>query len=703
MPKPERPAEVLIVGAGASGGVAALRLAEAGVDVVCLEQGDWPDRATYRGGEPEGDLVARKRWSGSPNVRGLASDYPIDTSDSEIAPVNYNGVGGGTILYNAQWPRLLPTDFRVRSTDGVAADWPLTYEELQPFYERTDRQFTISGLGGNPAYPPGADPPLPPLPIGEVGLRVARAHVSMGWHWWPENNAIASVDIDASRHRCAQRGTCGQGCGEGAKASTDLSHWPAAISAGARLVTGARVREITVGSDGRATGASWVDPTGHERFQGADVVLLAANGIGTPRILLNSTSVRFPDGLANSSGLVGRHLMLHPLASVIGLFDEDLRTWRGQSGALIQSLHFYGSDPARGFLRGARWSLSPGGGALKAALARGGVWGAGHHAHVRARLGRSASWTVLGEDLPDPDNRVELAAGLTDSSGIPAPAVRYRVSDNSKALLAWHSERAGESLLEAGAGRVEVVRQPANGHFLGTARMGDDPDTSVVDRWGMAHDVPNLGIIDGSTFVTAGGVNPTSTICALALRTVDRLLTHRGRPPRRGPSRVRVPSTEVADASVPATFVRVRAGSTRPELDVADRGRLATVGGALIPAGDGMPSAHQAGVDGALVDRVLRARPDLAEPLHRALAGLVDGSDSGGPIDLGAIERLAGRDPEGHAALLLVVAGGYYMDPEVRRLLDYPDDVSQPVNALTFPAYIEEGLLDSVPSGHQGS
>ena len=192
---------------------------------------------------------------------------------SDMGVVNWNGVGGGTVLYNAQWPRMLPDDFRVHAIDGVARDWPLTYEELAPFYERIDQQFMVSGLGGNPAFPEGAEPPLPPLPIGKGGLKVARAHARLGWHWWPETNAIASVDIDESRHRCAQRGTCGQGCGEGAKASTDLTHWPQAIAAGARLITGARVREITVGADGRVTGALWLDEQHREHQLTADIVL----------------------------------------------------------------------------------------------------------------------------------------------------------------------------------------------------------------------------------------------------------------------------------------------------------------------------------------------------------------------------------------------------------------------------------------------
>ncbi len=683
-------ASVLLIGAGASGAVAALRLAQAGVDVVCLEQGDWPDRASFRGGEPEGDLIARGPWSSSPIVRNGPHDYPIDTTASDMGVVNWNGVGGGTVLFNAQWPRLLPEDFRVHSVDGLARDWPLTYDELAPYYERIDRQFTVSGLGGNPAFPEGSDPPLPPLPIGKGGLRVARAHARLGWHWWPETNAIASVDIDESRHRCAQRGTCGQGCGEGAKSSTDLTHWPQAIAAGARLVTGARVREITVGTDGRATGALWLDEHHREHRQTADIVLVAANGIGTPRLLLNSTSSRFPDGLANSSGLVGRRLMLHPLATVHGIFDEDLESWRGQNGALIQSTQFYASDPSRGFVRGARWSLTPGGGALKTVLGPGGVWGDGHHAFVRERLGRTVSWVVLGEDLPDEANRVTLSRDRADASGIPAPVLTYRISDNSRALLAWNCERAAESLRAAGAVKTEIVQHSANGHFMGTACMGDDPTTSVVDRWGMSHDIPNLGIIDGSVFVTAGGVNPTPTITALALRAVEHLLESRGAAGSRRQRKVaRDSPIGGAEQAEPIGLQLARP----VRVHEADRATFARLADLLIPGGDGMPAASAAGAHAHLLDRLLRVRPDLLPPLMRAADALRDRAASG-QLTLHAVEEWGATDRPALAALRQLAAGAYYMNGDVRKQLGYPDDVSQPVPAFGFPAYIEEGLLD---------
>ena len=584
------------------------------------------------------------------------------------------------LIFAGAWPRMLPSDFRVRSLDGVADDWPLTYDELRPYYERTDREFGVSGMGGDPAYPAGGeDPPLPPLPLGAGGLQVARAHTRLGWHWWPEPNSILSVAYDG-RRPCVQRGTCQQGCAEGAKASTDLTHWPKAIASGARLVTGARVRRLETNAAGLVTGATWLDRDGGEHFEPASVVVLAANAIGTPRLLLLSASSAHPDGLANASGLVGRRLMIHPFANVAGLFDEDLESWQGQFGCSIESFEFYETDERRGFVRGAKWGLAPTFGPINAALpSRAGsqAWGPDHHLHVRSHLGRGANWGLFSEDLPDESNHLTLSATLADSSGIPAPEIHYTMSENSRRLLDFHIERASESLLEAGAHTIEVDRlmRYSGWHLLGTARMGDDPATSVLDRWNRAHDVPNLYVVDGSCFVTSSGVNPTSSICALALRAADHLVETRFDQRGAGVSAPSTPSSTPSDPLV--------------GLDDDRRAAFAAVADHLIPEAHGMPSAGTV-VGDARLRFVLNARPDLVDPLR---AGLRPELGEDPAARLAALER---DEPDHHAALLLVVVGGYYTDKDVRERLGYPGQVAKTLYSWQLPTYVEEGLTDRV-------
>ncbi|HZQ84818.1 MAG TPA: GMC family oxidoreductase [Acidimicrobiales bacterium] len=670
----EPPVDVLVIGAGVAGAVVAKRLVEAGLSVTCLEQGNWPDRAEYPGASPEWELRAARQWSSSPHVRNAIADYPIEASRSDLGVLNFNGVGGGSVLYNAQWPRMLPADFRAGTLDGVAEDWPIGYAELQPYYEATDRDFGVSGLGGNPMYPPGADPPLPPLPIGDIGLRVARAHARLGWHWWPGTNAILSAR-HAGRNPCVQRGSCGSGCNEGAKASTDVTHWPAVVRMGGRVITGARVRRIVLDARGLACGAEWADDDGREHYQAADVVVCAANGIGTPRLLLASASRHHPDGLANSSGLVGRNLMLHPLASVTGLFDGPADGWRAHNGVLVHSLEFARTDPARGFVRGATWALVTAGGPLRAALAPDGrgSWGAAHHANVRQRLGRSGSWVIIAEDLPDPANRVELSTELADAAGLAAPSVTYRLADNTRRLMAWHVDRARESLAAAGAWRTEVTWHRANGHFMGTARMGNDPSTSVVGPDCLAHDIANLMVPDGSAFVTAGSANPTTTIAAVARHAAECLLARHGDIPRPVHRRA-FGSTAVAGQAPGARRAAVHPPA--PQLTPDERDRLRAIADELIPADDVMPPASAAGVGDERLDQVLHARPDLWPPLKEALSA-----------DAPLTERQL-------ATVRYVVAGAYYLAPAVREALGYRPGDALPVRPDALPDYIEEGLLD---------
>jgi choline dehydrogenase-like flavoprotein len=511
--------DVLIIGAGASAAAFAWSIADTKMHIVCLEQGDWVDHQNYP--SVGKDWHSRPDFGSDPNVRKAAADYPINCEDSDIAASNYNGVGGGTILYAAHFPRFHPSDFRVKTLDGVAGDWPIDYKTLEPFYAINDKMMGVSGLAGDPAYPP-KQPVMPPLPLGKSSAALARGYNQLGWHWWPSDCAINTETYDG-RDKCINLGTCGIGCPQGAKGSVDVTYWPIAIRSGVELKTNCRVREITVGSDGMATGAIYFDADGNEQRINASMVVVACNGIGTPRLLLNSKSNLFPDGLANSSGLVGKNLMFHPYGGVDGVFDEELDGNKGPHKGL--SCHeFYETDASRGFVRGFSFEMHRGYGPINSAvlgMLTGHIpWGAAHHDAYRKIVDRTMTIVAVCEDLPQVRNEVVLDPELCDSDGIPAAKINYTMSDNSKTMMQFALERGREALDAAGA--KDVLREVgpikhAGWHNMGTTRMGSDPSTSVVNEWGRCHDVKNLFIIDGSLFVTGAAINPTPTIQALAL------------------------------------------------------------------------------------------------------------------------------------------------------------------------------------------
>jgi choline dehydrogenase-like flavoprotein len=516
-------ADVVVIGAGPSGGIVSYTLAQAGLKVVCLEQGGWVNPTDYPANFPEWELLIQRRWSHDPNERRLPADYPIDVTDSDMSPVMYPAVGGSTIFFGAEWPRLTPSDFRTYSLDGVGTDWPIRYEDLAPYYDRIDRFIGVSGVGGDPAYPDGLDYPLPPLPIGKAGLRAAAGANKLGWHWWPGTNAIPSARFK-NLEACGRWGVCEWGCPESAKSSADVAWWPHALASGATLITGARARRIETRPDGLAECVLWMDRAGVEHRQRANAVVVCANGIGTARLLLLSAGPAHPAGLGNSSGLVGKNLMLHPNSSVTGYYDEDLESWRGPAGQLITCMEFYETRPEHDFVRGAKMMILPTPGPLNAvethrSLPYDQVWGPAIHDVVRTHR-NGILWCATTEDLPDEKNRVTLHPTLTDDSGVPAPKVDYRISENNWKILHFTLDKMTQLHQAAGAREtfpVPIWRdQP--GHMLGTARMGDDPRTSAVDPFGRMHDAPNVHVADGSIFTTAGSANPTATICALALR-----------------------------------------------------------------------------------------------------------------------------------------------------------------------------------------
>ena len=520
------PADVLIIGAGASGATVAWNLAETKMRIVCLEQGGWTNPATYPSTGRDWETRAQSDFSINPNRRQGPADYPVNDDDCPIKVANFNGVGGGTVLYAGHYPRFHPSDFKVKTLDGVADDWPIDYATLEPFYAQNDRITGVSGLAGDPAYP-AKQPLMPPLPMGLSGTKLAEGFNQMGWHWWPSDSAIATQPYQG-RDKCINLGACLSGCAQGAKASTDITYWPEAIRAGVELRCWARVKEITVDDTGMANGVHYFDEQGQAQFQPAHVVILACNGVGTPRILLNSKSEQHPEGLANSSGLVGKNLMLHPYASINGIFEDELDGYRGPHDS-IWSQEFYETNQDRGFVRGYTYEFIRGRGPVATALTglhTGRIpWGKDHHTAYRQLHNRIAGMVSICEDLPEEHNRVTLDPILTDTHGIPAPKMTYRISENSQRMLDFSIERASEALMAAGAQDLMVESPIAGGgwHLMGTARMGTDPTQSVVNSWGRSHDVRNLFVVDGSIFVTSAGVNPTRTIQALALYISDQI------------------------------------------------------------------------------------------------------------------------------------------------------------------------------------
>ncbi len=535
--KPDR-VDVVIVGAGVGGALAALTLARAGLKVVCLEQGGWTRPEDHPHASPDWEWQRATRWSTAPNVRQRTQDYPVDSTDE--LTLMWNGVGGSSTVYTATWPRFRPSDFRKGTEHGLQPDWPFTYEDLAPWYEAHDQMVGVSGLLGDPAIPPRGPFQTRPLPPGPLGKVAARGFEKLGWHWWPMPCAILAENFDG-RPACNNCGNCQSGCPTGALNDYQISAWPKAIAAGVELRPFARVERIETAADGRATGVVYVDrQTGLRYQQDADVVILAANGVGTPRLLLLSESARFPNGLANSSDQVGRNLMHHGLAIVEIWTRERTDAHQGIVSAVYICEEFAETDPARGFVNGLTLHITRMNGAGYQANGShsGNVapWGAAHHAWFREHFAHGFNVLVVGDDLPIATNRVTLSETRTDDSGLPAPKITYKLDPNDRRMIDFGIARARDLATAVDAFDVKVnaftnadgIYSPPAWHLLGTCRLGTDPGASVVNQWQQAWDVPNLFIMDGSVLPTGAAVNPTSTIGAMTLRAASHLRDHFG-------------------------------------------------------------------------------------------------------------------------------------------------------------------------------
>ena len=466
--------DVLIVGAGPSGAIAAKRLAEEGFKVLVLEQGDWPDYSKATVTREDFPLTAGRDWGWDPNLRQAPGDYPIDDSESDITALMWNGVGGGTVVYAAQWQRNMPSDFRVKTLDGVAEDWPMTYEDLEPYYVRVERDFGDLRAGGGHRVPARRRP--------AAAARAARAG-GRARRQGPQRARLALVagaagDRDpqvrrAERLRAARHLPAGvRGRRQGHGGPHALAALPGARRRAAHARAGAGADAC--GPTGWSAARSTSTRDGDEHEVRAGVTILCANGIGTPRLLLLSGDS--PDGLANSSGLVGKRLMMHPFGTVVGVFDEDFRAWQGPWGQFIHSLEFYETDDVarvrarrqvgaaadrRAVLDDERLSvgrrerdLGPGLPGRRPRPARP-LDDVGHHRRGPAR----------GVQPGRRSTRVDKRR-----YGIPGAKIEYKLSENSRRLVEFHQARAQESLLAAGARDVVVAPfiRATGWHLLGT-------------------------------------------------------------------------------------------------------------------------------------------------------------------------------------------------------------------------------------------
>jgi choline dehydrogenase-like flavoprotein len=494
--------DLAIVGAGAGGSVLAQRLARRGWRIVMLESGPFWD--------PDRDWVSdeagqHKIYWTSPRVIG--GEDPVELGKNNSG----HGVGGSMIHYAGYTPRFHPSDFQTFTRDGVGADWPISYTDLKPHYERVERELPVAGQDwpwGDPhTYPHAAHPISGAADQARRGAIAAGVEVRIGPVGIPNG-------VFGNRPHCIYRGFCLQGCKVNAKASPLITHLPDAIEHGVEVRADSMVTRVEVDdATGRCTGVTYMHE-GQERFQPADAVAVCGYAIETPRLLLHSTSRRFPDGLGNEHDQVGRYVMVQGATQVAARFPEDLRMYKAPPPE-ISSEHFYETDESRGFARG--FSLQTVGplpiGWAEHVQAEG-HWGR----ELRAYMRDYNHWTVLAvlcELMPQPENRVTLSA-VKDAVGMPVANFSHSLCANDKRNIAYATQVMRDIWEHAGA--QETLKIDRYAHLVGGARMGFAPEESVCDRNHRVWGVPNLFISDGSVFPTEGAANPALIIMALADR-----------------------------------------------------------------------------------------------------------------------------------------------------------------------------------------
>lgn len=535
--------DVCVIGTGAGGGVMIDRLTAAGLRVVALERGPQLSLSDFDDDELR-NVVRDEIFSPHQlETYRFTATSPSETGrHSQIAHCV-----GGTMTHWAAWSwRFLEDDFEVLSKEGAVAgaslaDWPVSYAEMEPYYELAERDFGVAGSqAANPFEAPRKSPyPNPPHPQRVSGRKLFEGARKLGYTPFPVPMAINSRP-HGGRPQCLYGGACrAYGCPIHAKATTFSVSLPRAARTGRlELVPDAMVYELPLDAHGRVSGARYLDAEGVQHEVRARQTVVAAGTIGTPHLLLSSTSGAFPRGLANSSDQVGRNLTFHHHPSALAVFDEDLRAYTGlETHAAVDDLH--ASDPKRGFIRGGviaelnTFTHQPIAFStlLADALPFGSRWGPGLKERIRA-FPRTLVLAAICEELPMADSRVDLDPTVTDRFGLAVPRITKHQHPNDIAMYRWYERKLVELAEATGATQVATGRLPGikidethaqkgNAHNHGTCRMGSDPETSVVDRDCRSHAVPNLWVVDGSVMPTNGGYNPTLTILANAYRVAD--------------------------------------------------------------------------------------------------------------------------------------------------------------------------------------
>lgn len=508
----DREVDVCIIGAGAAGSVLAYELSRAGLEVVVVEAGPfWNPQTDFASDELAAQLLA---WN---DTRLVAGNDPLDMGHNNSG----RGVGGGTVHFTGVFFRFHESDFLVKTLDGVAEDWPITYKDLEPYYDKIEKDIRVSGPKVFPWGEFKGPYPYPERePISANAQVFRRGCEALGIRSTVAPLAILSAPFDG-RPPCTNRGFCNQGCMPNAKYSGLIHHIPKAIGYGAEVLTDSMVTRILTDKNGeRVTGVEFVHD-GQTYRQLAGTVIVSAFVVETPRLLLASATPKHPDGLANSSGMVGKYIMPHSAHDIYAKFEDEIRLYKG-TPVLAVSQEFYETDHGRGFVRG--YTLNAHGQrpvSMAMNLAKNaGIWGK-QLREIMTDYNFYAMVTLVGEVLPSEKNTVILS-DEKDEYGLPRPLVSFSYGENDNRLIA-HGVAKSNQIFQAAGGRPAFV-VPDTGHLHGGCRMGSDPRTSVVNWFCQSHDIPNLYICSASVFVTSGGANPTETVMAIAARTADHLI-----------------------------------------------------------------------------------------------------------------------------------------------------------------------------------